>query len=218
MAAPSRVKVPSSVRSRTRTEAKLLDAAAELFSQLGYDGTSVKRIAEKSGANVSLINRYFGGKEGLLLTLVERLIVQKQQGDLGYPPQPSLEEELCEYLKYRLVVDTGNDQLIRILVSQIALNERFRKSVLQAFSSRTDENFRERLLDLRARGEIPPSLDIDRVFHAVSYLSFSAGFLGKIVMKRSTKELHSLFEDFSNAYAVGLTSQCSTNEDNQSRP
>ena len=192
------------VKDRAQTEAKLLGAAARLFSRFGFDGTSVKRIADASGVNVSLINRYFGGKEGLLLALVERLIAEKQEGDLGYPPQPSLREEIYGYLEYRLTVDAGNDRLIRILVSQVAVNERFRSSVLRALSSRTDTNFRERLLILRKRGEIPASLDIDRLFMAVSYLSFSASFLGHLVMERPITELLELFDEFSSVYAAGL--------------
>ena len=45
---------------------KVIDAAALLFFQKGFHGTSVRDIAEKASVNVSLISYYFKGKQGLL--------------------------------------------------------------------------------------------------------------------------------------------------------
>lgn len=45
---------------------KVIDAASSLFFQKGFDGTSVRDIAEKATVNVSLISYYFKGKQGLL--------------------------------------------------------------------------------------------------------------------------------------------------------
>lgn len=43
----------------------LIVAAKRLFAQHGYDGTTVKDIAEAAGVNVGLISYIFDGKEGL---------------------------------------------------------------------------------------------------------------------------------------------------------
>lgn len=198
-------KKKETIKNRSATKEKLIRAGAKIFSKHGYDAASVKKIAEESGVNVSLINRYFGGKEGLLLVLVKKLIVEKQEGQLGYPPQTTLKAEIFEYLKYRLSVDIQNDQLTRILISQIAINKKFRDNVLQAFSSETDTNFRERLVALQEQGKIPPQLNVDQVFTVISYLSFSANFLGHEIMSRPRKELIKLFDEFSTIYAIGLT-------------
>lgn len=45
---------------------KVIDAASSLFFQKGFDGTSVRDIADKASVNVSLISYYFKGKQGLL--------------------------------------------------------------------------------------------------------------------------------------------------------
>lgn len=50
----------------------ILDAAEMLFSKFGYDATSTREIAEKSGANVAMISYYFGSKENLLNAIIER--------------------------------------------------------------------------------------------------------------------------------------------------
>lgn len=48
----------------TRTE--LLNAAAAVFSQHGFRGSTTRRIAEAAGVNEVTLFRYFGSKEALL--------------------------------------------------------------------------------------------------------------------------------------------------------
>lgn len=48
----------------------ILQAALELFGDLGYDGTSTRMIANKAGVNISAIGYYFGGKEGLYFSVM----------------------------------------------------------------------------------------------------------------------------------------------------
>jgi AcrR family transcriptional regulator len=45
----------------------LLDAAAALFQERGYDGATIREIGERAGVDPALIARYFDGKEGLYL-------------------------------------------------------------------------------------------------------------------------------------------------------
>jgi len=48
----------------------ILIAAQKLFSELGYEGTSTRQIAKESGANMSMINYYFGSKEGVFIEVI----------------------------------------------------------------------------------------------------------------------------------------------------
>ncbi|HWI72909.1 MAG TPA: TetR family transcriptional regulator [Baekduia sp.] len=49
----------------------LLDAAGSLFDERGYQGATVRDIGERAGVDPALIARYFGGKEGLYLAVLE---------------------------------------------------------------------------------------------------------------------------------------------------
>jgi AcrR family transcriptional regulator len=50
---------------RETTKGALLAAARKLFAEKGFDGVSVKEVAQATGHNAALINYHFGGKEGL---------------------------------------------------------------------------------------------------------------------------------------------------------
>jgi AcrR family transcriptional regulator len=52
-------------RNAEHTRADLLRAAKRRFTVLGYERTTSRDIAADVGVNVSLINRYFGSKDGL---------------------------------------------------------------------------------------------------------------------------------------------------------
>src|ERR1700685_140142 len=52
-------------RDAEATRAAILAAAKVHFARSGYDGAYLRDIAAEAGADAALINRYFGGKEGL---------------------------------------------------------------------------------------------------------------------------------------------------------
>lgn len=61
-----------------QTKERILRAATETFAQHGFAGATVAEIAEKAKANVTLIYRYFGSKEGLLEAVLKRFIQSAQ--------------------------------------------------------------------------------------------------------------------------------------------
>ena len=50
---------------RRRTEAAILDAARELFAELGYDRTTIRGVAARAGVDPALVMQRFRNKEGL---------------------------------------------------------------------------------------------------------------------------------------------------------
>jgi AcrR family transcriptional regulator len=52
-------------RDAQATRAAILEAAKGHFARLGYDHAGLRDIAAEAGADVSLVKRYFGGKEAL---------------------------------------------------------------------------------------------------------------------------------------------------------
>jgi AcrR family transcriptional regulator len=55
---------------KTDKRTSILNAAEKLFASQGYEGTSTRQIATEAGANMSMINYYFGSKEGVFMEIM----------------------------------------------------------------------------------------------------------------------------------------------------
>ncbi|MCB9794604.1 MAG: TetR/AcrR family transcriptional regulator [Alphaproteobacteria bacterium] len=58
-------------RDAESTRRRLIEAARQRFAQDGYAGATTRDIARDAGVNLSLISRYFGGKQGLFEACVQ---------------------------------------------------------------------------------------------------------------------------------------------------
>ena len=54
------------------TQDRILDAAEELFVEMGYAATSLRAIAQLADVNIAATNYHFGSKEGLLAAVINR--------------------------------------------------------------------------------------------------------------------------------------------------
>jgi AcrR family transcriptional regulator len=57
---------------RRRTEANILDAARELFADLGYERTTIRLVAAQAGVDPALVMQYYGSKEQLFAAAARR--------------------------------------------------------------------------------------------------------------------------------------------------
>jgi len=61
---------------RAATRSQLLDAAADLFAHKGFHATSAEAVAAAADRTTGALYNHFGGKEGLLVALLELWIGQ----------------------------------------------------------------------------------------------------------------------------------------------
>jgi len=54
-----------------KTRAEILEAARETFAALGYEGATMRRIADEAGVDSALISYHFGTKEQLFVAVHE---------------------------------------------------------------------------------------------------------------------------------------------------
>lgn len=88
---------------------EILQVAEKLFSEHGFDGTSVRDIAKKADINIAMISYYFGSKEKLLETLIINRI-----SDLRLEMENILKEDLSPFEKI--------DKLIELYIKRINKN------------------------------------------------------------------------------------------------
>ncbi|MGH3519986.1 MAG: TetR/AcrR family transcriptional regulator [Haloechinothrix sp.] len=65
------------------TRAALLEAALAVFAESGYDGATVRGIANRAGVDAAMVNHWFGSKEGLFAEAVLQLPFNPKE-ILGY--------------------------------------------------------------------------------------------------------------------------------------
>ncbi len=88
---------------------EILQVAEKLFSEHGFDGTSVRDIAKEANINIAMISYYFGSKEKLL----EALIINRIS-DLRMELENLFKESLSPFEKI--------DKLIELYITRINKN------------------------------------------------------------------------------------------------
>lgn len=103
---------------------EILLVAEDLFAKNGFDGTSVRDIAQEAGINVAMINYYFGSKEGLLETLVkERADKHKlDPGEYNFETDPfkRLDRMIDHYVETKI----ANQHIYQILSTEASVKKR----------------------------------------------------------------------------------------------
>jgi AcrR family transcriptional regulator len=64
------------------TRRRIVDAARDVLLERGHAATSTRAVADEAGVRLSLVHYHFGGKQGLLLEVLQReneLLLQRQQ-------------------------------------------------------------------------------------------------------------------------------------------
>ena len=69
-------------RASERTREALIEAAAGVFAEKGYEGGSVRDITRRAQANQAAINYHFGGKEGLYREVLRMAFAALKESDV----------------------------------------------------------------------------------------------------------------------------------------
>ena len=102
------------------------------FAELGYEGASLRMIAEDAGVSFQLITYYFGSKEELWVATVDYLFeryLETGKG-LGFTPTGNLHEQFHNHLRLLLTDMLQRPQLRKIWVQEyLARSERYTKVI-----------------------------------------------------------------------------------------
>ena len=147
--------LPSSsprARDGQATRAAILDAAAEVFADRGFDGASLRDLAEAAGVTRSLIHHHFGSKEELWESVVDRFFMDYGRRQAEILARPHLQAD-------------GLEESARTLFRFLAKNPRFVRLHSWANTSESDAPIRasrqqlalqavERLEEMQQRGDM----------------------------------------------------------------
>lgn len=111
---------PSRAAADVNNRSRLLLAATDSFAEYGYEGASLRTIADNAGVSFQLITYYFGTKEELWVATVDYLFeryLETGKG-LGFTPSGNLYEQFRNHLRLLLTDMLQRPQLRRIWIQE----------------------------------------------------------------------------------------------------
>jgi len=117
----------------------ILIVAERLFGEKGFDGTSIRDIAQKANVNLAMISYYFGSKEKLL----EALLEFRAGYTIGLLEELSKDEALTPFDKI--------DRLIDFYVDKILGNICFHNIMQQQSVNTKTEEIRDMITEIKVR-------------------------------------------------------------------
>jgi len=150
-------------RSRSDTRARIQQVAVELFTEHGYEGTSLREIAERLGVTKAALYYHFRSKEDIIESLVQDLHQQMDELIGWASAQPRTAETRREILGRYMTAVAERDQVFRMLhQNQAVLNapatalHKLKRAPLQLAEVMTgpDAPLRDRVRAMMALGAI----------------------------------------------------------------
>jgi len=125
---------------RTGTKDKILKVSTALFSELGYKGASVRKIASEVGIRESAIYNHYKNKEEIFLEVAKGIfsspfsIDTNELKDLALRGKPFLQKFAMQYKM--LTFDKTNENMFRLLMIELMQNQDLRKQFMSEFHDR----------------------------------------------------------------------------------
>lgn len=143
-----------------RRREKILATARDLITRHGYDGVTMRDLAEKSNVTPKTLYHQFGNKEKLLRTAVEERFRHTYQ---------AIDDHVCK---------TGIEKLI-FIIDSVALSTRKNQAYAQALGPLTQaqsrdpflsirlSTYRNALMQIESEGEFTPGVDVGLLTHVI---------------------------------------------------
>jgi AcrR family transcriptional regulator len=106
-------------------QVQIIQAAEKLFADRGFDGTSVRDIADMASVNLAMISYYFGSKEKLMEAMfnyrsqASRLQLESMVQNTALEPMQKMELLIDQYIEKLM----GNQCFHRVFVREQMVNK-----------------------------------------------------------------------------------------------
>jgi AcrR family transcriptional regulator len=184
-----------STRRKLRTDgvqarARIQSVALRLFVAKGYNGTSVRDIAEAADVNVASIAYYFNDKAGLYRTVLFDIHGEGEGKDILPPDVTDLEFRPALSRFMELYLTPLNQGAAALQSVRLRLRELFEPTGMLEDEDATRKLMLRRLVDLLARelGVCPPDVEIERLAYSIWALILQS-YIGHDEMRQATPAL-----------------------------
>lgn len=209
---PKRMGRPIRKSGEPATYDKILNAAILLFSERGYEGTSMKQIAQAVGLTESAIYRHFKGKEDLLagiIALTERAVTQPVSETGKGASGASVFRKLFEAPVEAFGADPRALHMCRIFFTECPRNERMRTYLKYAMEEMADVEV-SKILEERIKGGAVIPCDVGTIAHLINVIRYQWCYQAAILdrdetydVAKSKRDLEPVIEYFERLYSRG---------------
>jgi len=127
----------AAINKRSGTKEKILKVSTTLFSELGYKGASVRKIASEVGIRESAIYNHYKNKEEIFLEVAKGIfsspfsIESDEVKELALKGKPFLQKFTMQYKM--LTFDKRNENMFRLLMIELMQNQDLREQFMSEF-------------------------------------------------------------------------------------
>lgn len=149
--------------------ARLLKAALDCFLADDYHEVTTRMIAERAGANVSMIRYYFGNKEGLYEEMIRETL--NPLLDVLDSPTLSSVSGLADFLRLYYDAMIRRPEFPKLILKVLALNQGPGRRFIRQLLERGRTRGAHRVAELKADGQIEGAIDPDIL--RISFISLA---------------------------------------------
>ncbi|MEK3883562.1 TetR/AcrR family transcriptional regulator [Paenibacillus sp. PL2-23] len=148
---------------KTEKQARILEAAVDIFAAKGYAAASTSEIAQKAGVAEGTIFRHYKTKKDLLLSIVGPIAVKlvapflmRDFAKLLELPYERVDDFFRAVAKDRLQFARNNMKLIRILMHEIPFHPELLEQAKTLFQDIVTERIQRVIAHFQIKGQIKP--------------------------------------------------------------
>jgi AcrR family transcriptional regulator len=190
-------------RDKEATKKALLAAAVEVFAQYGFDGATTREVATRAGVNEGLIQRYFGGKAGLLQAIVGNMCGERLTACRMAPPSDSLKSEIATVLRHEILQADANRDFLRVFISRALVDADLATSLKAHYKDSRMPHLVERLKHFQEDGTLDPAVDLGTLAATITTFAFGLGFMQQVVLSEDPKYLDGMIDTIAETIVRG---------------
>lgn len=143
-------------------QVQIMEAAEILFAEKGFNGTSVRDIAEKAQVNLAMISYYFGSKDKLF----EALFMYRGEATKVKIETIIEQKDLTALEKVNLLIDSYLEKILgqqcfhRVLAREQVLNNVITSRLILDMKKRNQELIKKLIQEGQRKGEFRKNIDI----------------------------------------------------------
>jgi AcrR family transcriptional regulator len=202
--AASRLTGKNGRRNRTAREQALIAAASKLFASRGFEATTTKQIAAAAGCAEGLIHRYFNGKAGLLMAIIQaRVTKEVAEISENLRVNPTLAEEIRQLVNFEVDHMWEDREFLRVIIPRALVDASFGELVAKTGPLQRAKVIAERLKKFKSAARLPKH-ELEALANFVGVTGFMFGFMRPVVLGHDRHAAREMAEALASIVARGV--------------